>query len=881
MVEFKNEEAAKRTRERLEELAHIDLKPLIQSAFEDCADPDVALQNLERWLRSTSNPAVYLAHLAGAPRLAKLAILVLGASQPLADSLVQNPELGELILDPLHLARPIEAAQVLEEGRRLLALSGGFSHALDRLRFLKQRWTLSLVVGDLAVLWPEETVWRALSDIADALIELACEAVWTEYAAQKGLRGACPVSVVAFGKLGGRELNYSSDVDLVYVADDDLDEQEEKHASRFSEMLTRAISDRMGRGALYRVDLRLRPFGGAGPIVQRMRAVAAYYASHAQPWETMALIRSRVVKGDEALAARWEKLRNEQCFRPKWSSSAFDEMVEMRRRVEQAASASDLKRAAGGIRDVEFLTQILQLAYGHEHGDARQPNTSRALRALAGAGVLPKEVSDLLIEGYAFLRTLEHRCQLAGDQQTHDVPEEPAARERLGRLMGLGGWPGLAAKLDSTRRAVRSVYARWIRLPSLPLEPRDAVLAELTDHAESASAWFDALPESGGFYRSLAENRDSLGRVRKLLSGARGLVPHLARNVSLTESVISGELEEPQDPAVGLESLAVDSSPSVLGRAGQAAWAAIACRWVLDPSQETGGPMSRLYDAVFRHIARRLYVEFDVVALGSYASGDLGLQSDADLLILVSNPERQADAESQAEQMLALFGSLRRYGAPLSIDLRLRPEGGQGLLARTFAGFSNYELTDMELWERVALGECRIVFGSQEAESLVQKAAYAQPLTPERLEELLGMKRRIEAERVPAKHFRRNVKLGYGGLSDVEWLAHLHEMRFPTATEVGLHRAFPDRIRALGRARLLTALEVESLLDARAHLRAVRDRLVALGFSVDVVPENPDKLAILGLTSGFPDGNSFLARHESVIETVRSIYSECLDRLRV
>jgi glutamate-ammonia-ligase adenylyltransferase len=249
------------------------------------------------------------------------------------------------------------------------------------------------------------------------------------------------------------------------------------------------------------------------------------------------------------------------------------------------------------------------------------------------------------------------------------------------------------------------------------------------------------------------------------------------------------------------------------------------------------------------------------------------------LLLLVKTPARHAQAEEAAQALISGLDRLKRLGAPVSVDLRLRPEGRQGLLARTYDGFSSYELESMEMWERFAMGQARLVCGKRSALDLVLRSACAAPLTPEALEELLRMKHRIETERVPALYAKRNVKLGYGGLSDIEWLVHLHEMRYPTATGAGKHLAMDDRLKALERAGLLNCLELEQLLTARRHLIATRNRLYLFGFMPDTIPENPDKLNRLASAEGLENGNAFLARHRNMIEAVRSVYVPAMERL--
>lgn len=879
MSAFEDEVAAKVARDRIEALAQTELGESFFRLFEGCVDPDRSLLNLEAWMRAATSPASQIAHILSAPSLARAFVDLLGASQPLANALVQNPELAAVLTDPAALKLEPSREAIEREGRQLVAVASGYSYALDRLRFLRQKWMLPIVIQDIAGTLNQEQAWRALSELADALITLASEVAWREYAAAKGVSGPCPVSIVAFGKHGGHEVNYSSDLDLVYVAGGALDEAGERHATRFCEMFGRALSDKMGRGSLYRVDLRLRPFGGAGPVVHTRRAVEAYYRSHAQIWEVQALVRSRAVTGGKAMSEWWDALRAQFCFRERWSSAALEEIVAMRGRVEQSASQEDLKRGVGGIRDVEFLTQLVQLVHGHKSPEVRTPNTLSALSTIQRLGLLPMEEVSALTEGYSFLRKAEHRCQLADDQHTHALPTDSHGRLKLARLMGFAGWEAFLRELDRHRHEIRRIYEARVR-PQATEDPRSVVAKGLGHLGGEALKWVDALPESESFYHSIAENRDSLERIRLLLTRAPALAGFFRESVALTEAAVSGEIEEPEEVGGAIKNLPIDATLEKLAATIRFEWVSLAARWALNPKGAMGPCLAKLGDAVLRHMASRIYADFDVVALGTYATGEMSLCSDYDLLWLVSEASVQPQAEQQGEQLLLMLDAVKRLGAPVKVDLRLRPEGRQGLLVRTYAGFKAYELGEMEMWERFALGQARSVSGDPMAEAVSLASAYALPLTPERLEELLALKKRMELERVSAKYRHRHVKLGHGGLSDIEWFVHLHELRYPTATQAGARRDLGERIRTLGHARLIHALEQEALLRARDHLLATRDRLVLMGFTTDIVPENPDKLDQLAAASGRKDGNAFLAEHEEVVQTVRSIYEEGVDRLR-
>src|SRR5579862_3622919 len=346
---FKHPEAAVNTMDRLAALTGISLDA---GLFSESPDPDQALLNLERWLNATASPSLYLQQALDDPEVGKLLFRLLGTSQPIADSLVQNPELASIVFDREELTAIPSPTLVIEQGKQLLSDATSYSHGLDRLRYLKQRWMLPIVVNDLARLWPEPVVWKAISDVAEALVALTLDLVWEDQKQSRGLDGECPIMVVGYGKLGGEELNYSSDIDLVYIF---RDGGEEIRLSRVCEALTRALTDRMGRGQLFRVDLRLRPYGGIGPVAASMGSAESYYDLYAEPWEIQALLRSKPIAGPNELFVRWEAMRVRHCFKPMLATEAIEESLAMRARTEQAAGDGDIKRGAGGIRDVEFL----------------------------------------------------------------------------------------------------------------------------------------------------------------------------------------------------------------------------------------------------------------------------------------------------------------------------------------------------------------------------------------------------------------------------------------------------------------------------------------------------------------------------------------------
>jgi glutamate-ammonia-ligase adenylyltransferase len=876
---FQDEETARRSLSHLESLLGEPLDAGFEKLFAGNADPDLALVNLGRWLAATANPQVHLQQLVALPRLALLLVTILGASQPITDSLIQNPELASLILDPAELGRYPTRDLILAEGKSMLRAASSYSHSLDRLRFLKQRWIVPIVINDLAGSWKEEQVWIALSDLAEALVELATIAAWEEFSKNRTEVGECPVMVVGFGKLGGRELNFSSDIDLVYAIPDGLGEQADIDATRFCEMLGRALSDRMGRGSIYRIDLRLRPYGSSGPLVSTMRGFESYYRLYAEQWEIQALIRSKPICGPANLVERWNAMRKERCFRPQLSEPELESMLAMKTRIEERSDTEDIKRGAGGIRDVEFLVQALQLIHGHQHRGLQASSTLEVLRELEKLALVERPVAESLERGYVYLRQLEHRCQLVGDLQTHSIPHQAPARERLARIMGKSDWHSVEVELEIHRQSIQTLYRSTLNPKSAPENDRDTVAAKLGSLGPGVLQWFDSLPSSDAFYSSLVENQDSMARVERIAVAAPRLINEFKASVGLSEMLLSGEIEEEFDHCRPLSKLEPSAPIQAVADTYSRARTHVLARWALQEHDLVWGELSGLADALVRHCAARVGATFDIVALGSYGGCEMGFDSDADLLFLIADSVEQAAAEVQAQQFLAEFGHLKRCGVTLGVDLRLRPDGGKGMLVRSHEALDAYELSGMEMWERFALGQARLVVGRETSISKVRKIAFSHPLTPEALIDLLAMKRRMETERVMPQHQTREVKLGFGGLNDIEWLVHLLEMEsFEAATSAGTD--FSERIRSLSLAGRLNLVECETLLAARRHLLELRLRLSLLGFERDIVPENPDKLDRLAKIMDFPTGHQFLGEHERTIDSVRSIYLQVLERLK-
>ncbi|MEM7047871.1 MAG: bifunctional [glutamine synthetase] adenylyltransferase/[glutamine synthetase]-adenylyl-L-tyrosine phosphorylase [Pseudomonadota bacterium] len=342
----------------------------------------------------------------------------------------------------------------------------------DGLRIAKRRGNLIIALADLSGVWRYEQVVRAMTQLAEVCVRAALDFLFTQ-AARRGeikvenienpITANSGYFILAMGKLGAQELNFSSDIDLVIF----YQETEKRQIFlRITRAFVKIMEDRQALGYVYRVDLRLRPDPRSTPVAICITAAQAYYDSMAQSWERAAMMKARFLAGDANLAQEFLSYLAPFLWRSHFDFSAIEDIGATYRRVVEYHQPGEqligynLKLGAGGIRQIEFLAQAYQMVYAGRQAELQTRNTSRVLRLLARRGHLKKSQADRLIEAYRFLRTLEHRLQMTCDAATHSLPTDGAQRESFARLSGFTDWPALAKRLSSVLATVQQMWLR-------------------------------------------------------------------------------------------------------------------------------------------------------------------------------------------------------------------------------------------------------------------------------------------------------------------------------------------------------------------------------------------------------------------------------------
>ena len=448
-------------------LALGNLADLLLDTLSTTPDPDAALVGFCRYVVERTPKAAFLNTLHDDPRALDILTQILGTSPFLSEILIRNPGYLDWLRRELD-APPPDRRAFDHEIRRLFGDGRDPGRQIDGLKRLQRREMLRVAGRDLFGMLDRETLTTTtaqLSDLADAIVDGAVRIATAEQAERGGPLGG-RFAVIGMGKLGGADLNYSSDIDLIYVYDAPDDEVAALH-SRYQKLgrrLTGLLSEHTGEGYLYRVDMRLRPMGQRGALVYSLRQAAQYYESLGETFERFALLKARPIAGDGELGARFVELVQPFVYRKYLDHAAIEELVRYKARADRAhAKHGDLdrniKEGRGGIREIELFAQVFQLIHGGERPALRTGHTLTALEQLGASGFIDPDVQRDLSAAYIFLRNVEHGLQVAEGQQTHSLSGTDRGLLALARRLGFDDVETLTGVLDRHRERVHAVYA--------------------------------------------------------------------------------------------------------------------------------------------------------------------------------------------------------------------------------------------------------------------------------------------------------------------------------------------------------------------------------------------------------------------------------------
>jgi [glutamine synthetase] adenylyltransferase / [glutamine synthetase]-adenylyl-L-tyrosine phosphorylase len=781
-VEFRNPTRAREDIARLGDGIPERIRARIQSLLAAVPDPDEALHFLER-LREDC-PAAFN-RISSSLAALRCLITTFSYSRFLSEAVLQHPEWLLQAASRGDLHRMLSAEEFAERLVEFHAAGGPDQAAPVTLARFRRRQSLRILLRDVLELAALADITGELSNLADAILDFAYRQIRAQLTARHGQpwcegpdgqRRVCEFAVIALGKLGGQELNYSSDVDLMFVysgngetaGPETITNKEffKKVANQYTESLSTYTAD----GSCYRVDLRLRPDGRLGEVCISLEGAKRYYQERARDWEKQMLIKARVCAGDLALGRELLEFVEPLIYASTLDFRAVEAVSEARERISEKLAAKrahgglDIKLTPGGIRDIEFLVQCLQRLHGGRELWVRHGGTLFALSRAHDKNLLSAGEYARLASAYEFLRHIEHRLQFYDDRQTHTLPTHTEELEVLARKMPAESGEALTAeslqvRLETHLGNVREMYTRVI-------QARKPMYYTLAD-GDADDRWqpldLDPLPsEASNLTRSLDERAPQLaaalararlnrGRERfelfleKALAGAESFA-RLNADAALVERAVDifehsqyfgDQLLRHPEMLADLDSGAAPREEAIADGASLRSYFRrqmfrIQSDSLLRPAPifETLERTSDLADTVIA-AAYRIALEeapqpadpdyrparqMMVVSLGRLGMREFDLASDADLIFVIPDEDagEQVFWTAVAERMINAISAYTGDGVMFTVDTRLRPNGREGALVQPEGTYREYFAKHAEAWEGIAYMKARAVAGNLE-----------------------------------------------------------------------------------------------------------------------------------------------------------------------
>src|SRR5438105_1438930 len=766
------------------------------------------------------------------------------------------------------------------------------------------------------------------SSVEDTTAELSCLAgvclatVYEECDRRLRARAGTPdteFTAFGLGKLGGRELNHSSDVDLIFLYGEEgqVSARLTKHEwhNRLAESILKVFSTSDSAGALFRIDLRLRPEGSAGPLMRSLESMENYYAGFGETWERLALIKARLVCGSEGLAYEFLTHHQPFIFPRSPTPELLDEVAAIKRRIEREVPSEDLnvKLGAGGIREIEFIVQTLQFIHGAHHAFLQEQNTIRALRAIAQLELLSSQEVLALDRAYRLFRRVEHRLQIEAEQQTHSIPADPVARERLARSLNFASAEALLDALGSSAQRVREIFARLVAGPTAGTAVNLGIFADearasraLSELAQGSSS-FHVAPRTRQIFRKLrpllldelsrcadpdttligivrfveafglrsllfellATNPKLLQLLVRTFDASAFATQQLIRHPHWLEEITRGskldQMFSVSDHLAALRDAMARQDLDAVRTYRQTQWLRTMIREVIglvelrSLFQEHGALAEACLLAANYVVGSR---DLTIVAMGKFGGRELTYGSDLDIMF-VGHDHRAA------QNLLSVLSAPSPHGIVATADVRLRPEGEKGPLVASLEAFEAYYRDRAQLWEIQALTRARPVVGPHQS-SFREIAHAAWSITGRDLQlfqKIDAMLQRIRQESGSGDD-ALDFQTGQGGMVEAEFFVQGLQMHYDIR-ETSTYRAIEKLAGAISGGDVATLTRAyEFLRRCETALRRWQDK------SISTLPAEPAEQRKLAIRMGCKDYESWKREYDHARQRVHASYQK-------
>jgi glutamate-ammonia-ligase adenylyltransferase len=845
-----------------------------------------------------------------------------------ASRLVRHPKILVWLSRPEISAEPRHGPAMRVDLQRIAERST-FAGNFAALRFWKGREMTRIALREVAEAASLEETTLELSHLA----EICLLEVYTYWDCElRSRRGGpdTPFAILGLGKVGGRELNHSSDIDVIFVYGEEGQVSPNLTYHEWFNQLGAKIIETFAAhdpaGSLFRIDLRLRPEGTAGPLARSIDSMENYYAGFGETWERLALIKARGIAGSRELA--YEFLRQHQPFIfPKSPTrDVLEEIGSIKRRIERDIVGHenigrDVKLGAGGIREIEFVVQALQLLHGARNAFLQETSTLKVLPVLADLELLPHREARTLEDAYRFLRRVEHRLQVEAEQQTHTVPENPDALARLAASLGFSSTEKFNAALREHMAKVRAIFHRVMSSPNGAASSAEESLEIFRDQKTAAKSLADLAKAPGGFhvaprtrqvlrnltpllfrwleraadpdmalnqfirfveayglrsmlFELLVVNPKLLELLVKTFDASRQAGDLLIRRPQLLEEITRpGMLDRPlavEQHLKRLEALNVrPESLDLLRVYRQAQLLRIFLRDILSIADLSTilAEHSALAEACLIFVNRLRGSESDltIIALGKFGGGEIGYGADLDVVFV-------GEDVRAAQHLMVAMAQTTGEGSIWTLDARLRPDGEKGILSCSITAYETYYQTRGQLWEAQALTRARPIAGPLQNE-FMQLARPVWGIAGQRADlfaQINAMLERIRRDRGTSDEL--DFKTGAGGVIEAEFLVQALQMR------AGIwNPQMNGGLEQLAEAGIMRRADGEALWGHYAHLRSIESILRRWeNKSISTLPADKSEQEKLAKRAGAKSLDAFAETYRAARAGIHGVYSRYL-----
>ncbi|MDO5048968.1 MAG: bifunctional [glutamine synthetase] adenylyltransferase/[glutamine synthetase]-adenylyl-L-tyrosine phosphorylase [Actinomycetaceae bacterium] len=871
--------------------------------FVECADPDQALLGLVKLAEVDPQRARRVLEDA---ELRRRVLVLFGSSRALANYVLTHRTLLDMELPALPRPRPVEAgpdwAAGADEPTEMVAwLSRVLDEDVDTVDEIRRAyWSAMILIAFEDVTAPDReahmpTLSAKITDLVDATLILAYQR------AVKHIANPPEFCAVAMGKTGGQELNYISDVDVMYIyrGSGQAERELARVAGQIATDMALTCSGPGSEPPLWNLDAGLRPEGRDGALVRSLESYRTYYRSWAKNWEFQALMKARYCAGSRALAADFLQMVQPLVWSVAHRDGFVDDVRGMRKTVEahipRGRVEREIKLGPGGLRDIEFSVQLLQLVHGRTDQSVRVRNTLTAIERLSQGGYIARSDAAELDACYRFLRTIEHRAQLTNMRRTHLIPTSPAQVRAIARATSMRKFPrgeDLVEHWQCVRARVRGLQQSLFYRPLVEATAKLTTSEVLMDegaardrlsafgyrdpagalrHVEALMkgtsrtaviqrhllpvmlGWFasGADPDRGLLnFRALSERIGSTHWYMALLRDSRVAARRLAEVLPTSTFAVNALMDQPQAVQWLDDEAMLKPRPEELLRKE--------CAALVDRHDHRDSAMERVRYVHYREVTRSALADLtegldyrraktmlapatdqailaalDVasaqyapadsglcvtaVALGRYGGAEAVYGSDADAMFVydrgdMDEGEAQDCSEKIVKHALKLLGQIGASPA-ITVDTALRPEGKNGAIVRSLDSYREYWLKWASAWERQAMTRARVIGQAdldRRVSAVLDEFVWLGGLDDKQLRQIKLLKARMEQERLPrGVKPSHHLKLGPGGLSDVEWVVQVQQLQHALDNEKLRTYSTIDALREL------TAMGAISDADAR------------------------------------------------------------------